>query len=696
MKTCSAVGLVALLVGCHLDKLVNAPGGGNPPSQGPVSRLVFASAPTSGRAGQPLAAVRIALVDSAGRTVSSADSLISVSLDANPSGATLSGTDTAHAVNGAATFANLRIDKADSGYTLRAQATGLPPAGSPAFAVMPGPPTVLRFTVQPSATMQNKPITPAVQVSAFDSVGNAATNFTGSIHVAKGTDGSALKNAKLGGTTDVAAAAGVATFSDLTIDQPGTGYTLTAALGSATPATTSAAFDITTTPPPPPGSLTVTTTTTGADQDPNGYTVTVDGTVSQTIADNGSVTFSNLAPGSHTVTVSDVAANCSVSGGSSHTVTITSGATATTAFTVSCAATTGGITVTTTTTGSSLPTGYSVAVDGGAGQAIGINASVTISGLTPGSHAVVLSGVPANCTVANGTSRTVTVTAGGTASTAFSITCTALPGDLSVSTNTTGQSVPTSGYTVTLDGTSSRTIGTTDNTTFTGLPAGSHSVVLSGVASNCTVASGTSRTVNVPAGGSASASFSITCTALPGNITVSATTTGSNLPTSGYTVTVDGATSQAIGINGNASFTGVAAGSHTVVLSGVPANCTVTNGDTRTVNVPAGGTGSAAFTISCVAPPPPNQAPVVSVSGGTVAVGVGYGLNASFTDPDNGPWTYTVNWGDGTTDSGTAASPGPISGTHTYLVTGTYQITVTVTDNLRASGSASAALTVIL
>ena len=422
MKTGYVVGVVALVVGCHLDNLLNSPaGGGDPPPQGPANGLV------------------------------------------------------------------------------------------------------LRFTVQPSSTMQDKAITPAVQVSAFDSLGHAATSFTGAIHLAKGTDASASKNAKLGGTTDVAAVAGVATFSDLTIDQPGAGYTLIAAMGTAPPATTSAAFDITSTPPPPPpppGSLTVTTTTTGSDQDPNGYLATVDGSASQSIATNGSVTFNNLAPGSHTVTLSGVAANCSVSGGSSRTVTITSGATATTAFSVSCAATTGGITVTTTTTGSSLPNGYSVTVDGGAGQAIGINASVTISGLTPGSHAVVLSGVPANCTVANGTSRTVTVTAGGT--------------------------------------------------------------------------------------------------------------------------------------------------------------------------------GSAAFTIGCAAPPPPNHAPVVSVSGGTVVVGVGYGLNASFTDPDNGPWTYTVNWGDGTTDSGTATSPGPISGTHTYLMTGTYQITVTVTDSLRASGSAAAALTVIL
>src|SRR2546430_8440118 len=45
----------------------------------------------------------------------------------------------------------------------------------------------------------------------------------------------------------------------------------------------------------PPGALTVSTSTTGADLDPDGYTVTVDGTQSQPIGDNASVTFPDVA-----------------------------------------------------------------------------------------------------------------------------------------------------------------------------------------------------------------------------------------------------------------------------------------------------------------------------------------------------------------------------------------------------------------
>ena len=92
---------------------------------------------------------------------------------------------------------------------------------------------------------------------------------------------------------------------------------------------------------PAPGSLTVTTSTTGSNLDPDGYTATVDGTSSQPIGINGSATFPGLAPGNHNVALSGVAANCTVSGGSSQTVMVPSGGTATAAFSVSCTATTG-------------------------------------------------------------------------------------------------------------------------------------------------------------------------------------------------------------------------------------------------------------------------------------------------------------------------------------------------------------------
>jgi len=85
----------------------------------------------------------------------------------------------------------------------------------------------------------------------------------------------------------------------------------------------------------------VTTTTTGASLDPDGYTVTVDDATSQPIATNGSVTFTGLSPGDHSVALSGVAGNCTVTSANPVMVTVFSGETATADFAVDCAATAG-------------------------------------------------------------------------------------------------------------------------------------------------------------------------------------------------------------------------------------------------------------------------------------------------------------------------------------------------------------------
>src|SRR5207248_1035886 len=92
------------------------------------------------------------------------------------------------------------------------------------------------FNVQPSTTTAGTAMTPAVEVTAQDGNGNTATGFTGNITVAIGTNPS---TGTLSGTKTVAAVAGVATFSGLSIDKAGTGYTLTAARAGSTTSTAS-------------------------------------------------------------------------------------------------------------------------------------------------------------------------------------------------------------------------------------------------------------------------------------------------------------------------------------------------------------------------------------------------------------------------------------------------------------------------
>src|SRR2546423_1540208 len=250
MRTLYPVALAALVVSCHLDKLLNGGGGNGPPSEAAPARVAFSSSLGNARAGQPISPpVQVTVQDSAGR-VTLRDTLVTLSLAANPSGDSLRGKKQVRSVNGVATFAHLRLDKADSRYTLTAAAPNLHPDTSAAFSVMPAPATVLAFTGPPSVTMQDSAMKP-VQVTAYDSLGNTATNFAGSIQLRIGTDGSISKKATLSGAV-AQAVAGVATFPNLRIDSVGTGYTLTAAFGSAAPVDTSVPFDITQGPPPPP------------------------------------------------------------------------------------------------------------------------------------------------------------------------------------------------------------------------------------------------------------------------------------------------------------------------------------------------------------------------------------------------------------------------------------------------------------
>src|SRR5260221_14268116 len=109
------------------------------------------------------------------------------SLGNNPGGATLSGTTSAAAVGGVATFF-VSLNKAGTGYTLTASASGLGTVTSTAFDIIPGTATRLAFTVQPANTVAGVAISPAVQVTALDPAGNSLPGFAGGGTVAVGNN----------------------------------------------------------------------------------------------------------------------------------------------------------------------------------------------------------------------------------------------------------------------------------------------------------------------------------------------------------------------------------------------------------------------------------------------------------------------------------------------------------------------------
>src|SRR5439155_195659 len=191
------------------------------------------------------------------------------------------------------------------------------------------PPAGLAFATSPGNARAGQQLS-QVRVAVVDSRGTPVAGADSLITVALGAHPS---NAALTGTTSARAANGVATFSDLRIDKPGTRYTLTATVAGLTP-DTSEAFDVM--PEPMTSSVAVSTTTTGPSPDTDGYTATLDAGPSQPIPPNGSVTFRGLTPDNHSVSLSDVATNCAVSGQNPRTVAVTAGNTTQTNFTITC------------------------------------------------------------------------------------------------------------------------------------------------------------------------------------------------------------------------------------------------------------------------------------------------------------------------------------------------------------------------
>jgi hypothetical protein len=96
--------------------------------------------------------------------------------------------------------------------------------GSATVAVNPAAPDHLLFLQQPTDTAAGQTIGPAVMVAVVDQFGNVVTNDnTDTVTLAIGNNPSA---GTLSGTLTVTLVNGIATFSDLSIDLAGGGYTL--------------------------------------------------------------------------------------------------------------------------------------------------------------------------------------------------------------------------------------------------------------------------------------------------------------------------------------------------------------------------------------------------------------------------------------------------------------------------------------
>lgn len=192
---------------------------------GPAAKLAFTVEPSSTVAGVAITpAVQVEVRDSYDNPVLSASDLVTVELGANPGGGPLGGTATTAATAGVATFPDLTVNRAASGYTLIAIAPDLLAATSDPFDVAPAAPHHLAFDEQPASTTAGAPFAPAPTVSVRDAFDNR-TDSTATVTVALEANPVA---APLFGTTTAAAVAGLAGFPSLWLEAAGSGFTLAA------------------------------------------------------------------------------------------------------------------------------------------------------------------------------------------------------------------------------------------------------------------------------------------------------------------------------------------------------------------------------------------------------------------------------------------------------------------------------------
>ena len=202
----------------------------NPPTQ-----VAFIAPPATTRGNLLSSAIEVELRDVSGARVATATNAVTLAMGTNPASGTLSGTTTVNAVNGVARFSDLAVDKAGAGYTLVATAAGLTGATSAPFDVLG---YRLVVTTPPPALIEgNDPFGFTVQVT--DAAGGVVPTAADTVTLTLVPPPLAT-DATVMGTVGSVAVNGVATFSGLRVDLPGTGYALEARARGIGPVATTA------------------------------------------------------------------------------------------------------------------------------------------------------------------------------------------------------------------------------------------------------------------------------------------------------------------------------------------------------------------------------------------------------------------------------------------------------------------------
>jgi hypothetical protein len=170
--------------------------------------------------------------------------------------------------------------------------------------------------------------------------------------------------------------------------------------------------------------------------------------------------------------------------------------------------------------------GFTVSVDGGEAQAIGVNATITVAGLQAGDHSIALAGIPQGCILTGDNPRSAKVPAGGRTEVDFDVVCELPVGAVTVTSATSGLVQDPDGYTVQVDGGIDLPIPTNGSLILSGLSPGSHSLLLAGIAPNCTVGGENPRAIETVPGQPLAVAFDVAC--VVGTLSFTAMTSGTN------------------------------------------------------------------------------------------------------------------------------------------------------------------------
>jgi hypothetical protein len=158
---------------------------------------------------------------------------VTVAMERGPAGSSLSGTITATASQGVASFPGLTIDQAGGDVVLKVDADGVGSLSTTGFRVVPAAASqVVIIDQPPSRTVagQSFGFTAAVE----DPYGNVATDFSGPVTASLANDPA---GGSLSGPVVAEAVNGIAAFNGLAVDQAGGDYAIQAASGGLTSST---------------------------------------------------------------------------------------------------------------------------------------------------------------------------------------------------------------------------------------------------------------------------------------------------------------------------------------------------------------------------------------------------------------------------------------------------------------------------